>query len=764
MLKELKIYMPFSHSTSKPVKSLRSYLIRLVLFAVIPLLFFFIALVFYVSRQQNLELENSLSSRAQSVQAVIDDKLSSVLSSLKILAVTEEFLFSEFPLMHTKLARASKNMEGWEAIVITDLMGNVLLHTSHPYGTKLKPYTTEPFFKKVIKTKRPVFSDLRFGTNSKKDLISIAIPIFHKRIPTHILIGHINYEVLIQTLRSLGLSEDWNAAVIDNNLRIVARSRMPEKYVGTRVSDALIEHFKDSKKGVFESNNKEGVPSYSVFTRSPLTNWIVVLGFPIANLSKYLDLSRVALILAIFIILIGIFLAIKIGSKISDPIVALSQSAEAFGKGLDTTPIESAVEEIDVLARSLELASAERLNSENAIRTIHEISSSLSAELDLKKLLQSFTDQATILTRAEFGAYFDTSKNQSSEFFDIVTLSGAPMEKFSQFPLPRYTDLFGPTFRGEGIIRLDDVTKDSRFGNNTPYNGLPQGHLPVKSYLAIPVISRTGEVIGGLFFGHSTASIFTEQDATLVSALAAQAAIAIDNASLYSKATQAIEHRDSFLSVASHELKTPLTSIYLQFEVLKRTTLKATVNDPKMLQLFERFQSQLVRLTRLINELLDVTQITSGKMNFHLESIELNKLVQDISTSFENEAVQKGSPIKFTPTEPLVGQWDSGRIEQVFTNLVSNAIKYGNSRPIEIKTLREDKWAVVYIKDNGLGIAPEDQARIFQRFERAIDSNSISGLGLGLFICSEIIIRHGGEITVESKINEGSTFKVKLPL
>jgi signal transduction histidine kinase len=754
--------MLFVHQNDPSVKSLRSYLIKLVLVAVLPLLLFSSGLVFYVSHQQNLELENTLATRARAVQSVVDDKLNSILSSLQILAYTEEFNPNEFHLIHRRLSRAAKSMDGWESISIADLDGKLLIHTAYSYGDRLQSLSDLDFFQEVIQTGKPVFSNLRTGRSTGKKVISVAIPIMAGKRPSLILVANINYDLIVQTLRSMQFPLDWTATIIDRDSVIMARTRMPEKFVGTRISDELREKVKGIQTGFVKSKNKEGIPSLSAFTKSPITNWTVVLGFPVANLSNFSDLTYAVLVLAVFFIVLGIIIAIKIGSKISRPIVALSHSAAAFGKGYAPKAVDSTVEEIKILAQNLELASLQRISSENAIRTLYEISSSLSGELDLKRLLQSFTDQTTALTGAEYGAYYNTA-NSDTEFFDIVTLSGIPQEVFESSSLPQTNNFFAETFKGESIIRIDDITKDPRYGQDQAFFGIPNKNLSVKSYLAVSVISRTGDVLGGLFFGHSRPGVFTEQDEKLMGALAAQAATAIDNASLYSKATQAVELRDTFLSVASHELKTPLTSIYLQFELLKRSTQKTSGNDPKVMGLFDRFQSQLERLTRLINELLDVTRIASGKMDLHLEKVELEKIVSDICANFESEALQKGSPISLTVKEPVVGDWDLNRIEQVVMNLVSNAIKYGNKKPIEVMIYKNEKYAMVQIKDNGLGIAPEDQGRIFQRFERAIDSNSISGLGLGLFICNEIILRHGGDIKVESILGEGSTFTIRLP-
>lgn len=161
-------------------------------------------------------------------------------------------------------------------------------------------------------------------------------------------------------------------------------------------------------------------------------------------------------------------------------------------------------------------------------------SKQLSSEVELEKLVQRVTDVGTQVTGAAFGAFFYNVINQSGEKYVLYTISGVPKEAFSKFPMPRNTKIFNPTFQGEGIIRYDDVTKQPHFGQNPPYYGQPKGHLPVRSYLAAPVISSIdGEVIGGLFFGHPDAGVFTEDSERLVSGIAAQAAISMTNARLF---------------------------------------------------------------------------------------------------------------------------------------------------------------------------------------------------------------------------------------
>jgi PAS domain S-box-containing protein len=174
-----------------------------------------------------------------------------------------------------------------------------------------------------------------------------------------------------------------------------------------------------------------------------------------------------------------------------------------------------------------------------ALRTLNGVGQLISAELDLHKTVQAVTNAATEITGARFGAFFYNVLNQEGASYMLYTLAGVPREAFAHFPMPRATDLFGPTFRGEGVVRIADVKKDPRYGKNSPYYGMPEGHLPVTSYLAVPVISRSGEVLGGLFFGHPEPGIFTERDEIVVAGLASQAAVAMDNARLYETAKRA---------------------------------------------------------------------------------------------------------------------------------------------------------------------------------------------------------------------------------
>jgi PAS domain S-box-containing protein len=184
-------------------------------------------------------------------------------------------------------------------------------------------------------------------------------------------------------------------------------------------------------------------------------------------------------------------------------------------------------------ARERELLLGREREAREEVETLNDIGRIISAELDLQKLVQAVTDAATELTGAQFGAFFYNVLDDEGASYMLYTLSGVPREHFENFPMPRATHLFGPTFEGQGVIRLANVRSDPRYAQNPPYHGMPEGHLPVTSYLAVPVKSRTGQVLGGLFFGHSDEGVFTARHERLVSGLAAQGAVGIDNARLF---------------------------------------------------------------------------------------------------------------------------------------------------------------------------------------------------------------------------------------
>jgi PAS domain S-box-containing protein len=228
----------------------------------------------------------------------------------------------------------------------------------------------------------------------------------------------------------------------------------------------------------------------------------------------------------------------------------------------------------------------------------------------------------------------------------------------------------------------------------------------------------------------------------------------------------AIHARDEFLSIASHELRTPITSLQLQVESLLAETIARHGGDQsdRWVRRMTLAMRQVERLTRLIEELLDVSRISMGKLTLSREEADLSALVREVVGRFQEQAHRVGSEIVLDADRPVFGSWDRLRLEQVMTNLLSNAIKFGAGKPIDV-TVRGGRptLATVTVRDHGIGIEQSDLARIFGRFERAVSSRSYGGLGLGLYIVQQIIDRHGGRVEANAVPGDGAELRFELP-
>jgi len=223
-----------------------------------------------------------------------------------------------------------------------------------------------------------------------------------------------------------------------------------------------------------------------------------------------------------------------------------------------------------------------------------------------------------------------------------------------------------------------------------------------------------------------------------------------------------VRERDEFLLIASHELNTPLTSLMLQLQRIERAIQKGS-NVP-MKDGLEVASRSTRRLTQLVQMLLDTSRITAGKLKLALQRCDLSQLTKDVVARHADEAARAGTHIELMSNGVLPGRWDRDRIDQVITNLVTNAIKYGDRKPIEVKVGQDGAEAILSVRDRGIGIKPEDQRRIFERFARAVSERNFGGLGLGLYIVGQIVAAHGGRVSVASQLGEGTTFTVALPL
>jgi signal transduction histidine kinase len=233
------------------------------------------------------------------------------------------------------------------------------------------------------------------------------------------------------------------------------------------------------------------------------------------------------------------------------------------------------------------------------------------------------------------------------------------------------------------------------------------------------------------------------------------------------QAEKNINRRDEFLSFVSHELKTPLTAMLLQSQMALhniRNVSLAKFSIEKLLTMLENSESQTKQLAKMVNDLMNVSLITTGKLELEKEKMDLGDLVNTVISKMEDKAHAEGYDINTDVEDGVVGNWDHARLEQVVTNLFSNAIKYGKRNPLTITVFSRSGYAKLVVKDKGIGIPKDLKGKLFNRFERGTNAHAFEGLGVGLYLCHQIIKAHGGTIEVKSTPEKGSTFTVSLPL
>jgi signal transduction histidine kinase/ActR/RegA family two-component response regulator len=400
------------------------------------------------------------------------------------------------------------------------------------------------------------------------------------------------------------------------------------------------------------------------------------------------------------------------------------------------------------------------------LEILNRLGLTLAGQLDMESLVEAVTAAGVTITGAAYGAFAYRDTSGSWTHF----VSGAPWDAFVDFPLPQDADAFGTPFPPE-VSRSDDLMRDPRYGQNLPFKRMPPGQSPARSYLAAPVRSRSGNLLGGLFFGHPDPGIFQERHERLLAGLAAHSAIAADSAHLYREAQEARTAaeaanrvKDEFLATLSHELRTPLTAIVGWAHLLQRGQLA----PDEMARAIDTIIRSATAQNQIIDELLDVSRIVTGKLQLDLRPVEIGTVVKAAVGTVTPAANAKG--IRLQLIQDPAGSYvmgDPERLQQVFWNLLSNAIKFTSKKGrVRVSVQSVDSQAEIVVADTGLGIEADFLPHLFTRFTQRDSSSTRSarGLGLGLAIARQLVELHGGSIQAESPgSGHGSTFTVKLP-
>jgi signal transduction histidine kinase len=381
----------------------------------------------------------------------------------------------------------------------------------------------------------------------------------------------------------------------------------------------------------------------------------------------------------------------------------------------------------------------------------------LASELDRERLVAKVTEEATRLVGAAYGAFFYNMTDGERGAYELYALAGADKSQFESFGLPRVTPLFSRTFRGEGTLRLDDVRLDPRYGREGPHHGMPPGHLPVVSYLALPVTQRDGTVVGGLFFGHPERARFTKEHEQLALGVAGWAAVAMDNARLYEEARHATRARENLLQVVSHDLRNNVHTMSGALQLLRAFVPR---DGSRYLDMLERASSTM---RRLLEDLLDIAAMEKGVLSVNTAPVDVQAMLEEARGLFAPLVSNKGIELDCPDGPPLTVPMDRDRVLQVLGNLVGNAVKFTpRGGRIALRTHADDRHVRFRVEDTGAGIPAEDQPRLFDRFFRG-SRPSGHGAGLGLAIARALVQAHGGRISVESEVGKGTSFEFTIP-
>ncbi len=410
----------------------------------------------------------------------------------------------------------------------------------------------------------------------------------------------------------------------------------------------------------------------------------------------------------------------------------------------------------------------ERRKAEEAVidevhtrETLSRVGAALASELDPDRLIQSAIDAATALTSAQWGVFFFTVADDNGNTREHHAVSGLPPQAFAEAASA------GDQSRGRPeIVRIDDVLSGaSADAGALDPRWLPQD-VPVRSYLSVPVVSRTGDVRGGVCFGHRRAGVFQPRHEQLASGVAAWAALALDNASLYKEAQEANRAKDEFIATLSHELRTPLNAM-LGWAHMLRANVLPPETQRRALETLERN----VRMqAQLVDDLLDVSRIVAGKLHIKDDEVDLAMVVTSAADTVRPTTVAKGVSFRVLtdPDRQVIVTGDGDRLRQILWNLLTNAVKFtpkGGRVEIELRTTETS--ALVVVTDTGQGIRQDFLRHVFERFRQADStaSRKHGGLGLGLAIVRHLTEAHGGTVSAESPGEGlGATFTVHLPV
>jgi PAS domain S-box-containing protein len=456
---------------------------------------------------------------------------------------------------------------------------------------------------------------------------------------------------------------------------------------------------------------------------------------------------------------------------ILDVSLTISPVRDSAGEIIGASKIARDITEQKRADRERRLLLAREREARRTAELLNSVGPRLLAQLDPEKLAQEITDIASALVGAEFGAFLSTLTGEENR---VHASSGHPPEAFAGVPMSPDADLLRLTLGGAAPVLCEDLTQDPRFAD-TQAAKAAGGKLQIRSYLAAPVLARSGEVLGGLFFGHSDPGKFGITHADIIAGIAAQSAIAMDNARLFEQAQwvqtelkrsneelrRANRDLEVFAYSASHDLQEPLRTIGISAQLIERSC--GPQMRPDAASFLDTILTSSRRMRALVDDLLAYTKAAKCEEGIP-PSVDSERVLADVLETLRGPIDEVGATVTASKL-PAVAIHGS-RLAQLFQNLISNAIKYRSKEvpSIHVTAKEQDGWCVFSVADNGIGIDPQFAEQIFGLFKRLHGRDEYPGSGIGLAICQRVVEQYGGRIWLDqSTPGGGSTFSFALP-
>lgn len=604
-------------------------------------------------------------------------------------------------------------------------------------------YIYKPYDVRILKSRVAVFAEARRGQRRISQLVAV------QRASTEALAGAANVqEAVSKVLRAVCTSVGWDLGAFWRVNRQLGSLQCQAEW-----------HEPGDGASVFRELGR----ARQLFPNEDLPGqaWVKREALWVADLAKeHPDSKRLKAAVAG-----GIETLVAIPVRVQDEILGVLEVCSRKRLALDTDLVNVMGAIGSQIGQVLKRTEAfERLRAnESLLEFLVEAGTALASSLNYDETVATVANLA-VRSLADWCSIVLAPEGQPERSITVVHRDPAKLSLVDRLNKRIHSNL-------ESLLGVSNVIQT---GKSELYSVIPENQehlaatreLGLKSAMVVPFVVRE-KIWGAITLVSSeSAHRYTKEDLLVAEELVRRAAVAIENAKLYRDAQDAILVRDEFFSIASHELKTPITSLKLLLHLTQRAVKRAEGAAPpteKITKMLDTSSRQVDHLTRLVEDLLDITKIRAGKLTFHFEELDLSELTKELVERYSSEISAAQCPLEISIEPNVLGVWDRTRIEQVLMNLISNAIKYAPGAPIGIKVSSQGGMARISVQDCGPGIARDQQGKIFERFERVVSSPQIGGLGLGLFIAKQIVEGHNGTIRIESEPRKGSTFIVELP-